>query len=59
MPKVTYCGVHASVDLPEFRLVVKRGDTVDLPADVVKELTATGEWQSGKSKNKPAEGEEE
>lgn len=55
--KVKYVGVHTEVSLPEYRLVVKRGEQVDLPASVVKELAATSEWSAGK--NKPAEGEEE
>lgn len=55
--KVKYVGVHAEVSLPEYRLVVRHGQQVDLPAAVVKELVATGQWTAGKSK--PAEGEEE
>ena len=56
--KVKYVGVSsAGVELPEYRLVVAHGEQVDLPADVVKELAASGEWSTGK--NKPAEGEEE
>jgi len=56
--KVKYVGVHTEVSLPEYRLVVKQGESVDLPAAVVKELAATGEWQAGKNKA-PVEGEEE
>jgi hypothetical protein len=56
--KVKYVGVSlAGVELPEWRLVVAHGEQVDLPAGVVKELVATGEWSTGK--NKPAEGEED
>lgn len=55
--KVKYVGVHAEVSLPEHRLVVRHGEQADLPAAVVKELVATGQWKA--SKNKPAEGEEE
>ena len=56
--KVKYVGVHAEVSLPEHRLVVKQGESVELPAAVVKELVATGEWKASKNKA-PVEGEEE
>lgn len=55
--KVKYVGPEQSVWLKESDQVVENGGEVDLPADVVKELVATGEW-SKPGKSEPA-GEEE
>lgn len=55
--KVVYEGSCESVYLSEARVFVERGGDVDLPADVVKELVESGEWNKP-AKNQPA-GEEE
>lgn len=55
--KVKYTGPEVSVWLKESDQVVVQGQEVDLPAEVVNELVATGEW-SKPGKSKPS-GEEE
>lgn len=34
MPKVKYVGPFDEVEIPDLGLVVKRGDTVDVPSEV-------------------------
>lgn len=53
MAKVTYQGPSYEVHLAELRLFVKQGETVDVPADIAKELEAAGFVRS-KTKKAPA-----
>lgn len=57
MVKVTYEGPCDEVHLSELRLFVKQGETVEVSADIAKELEAAGFVRS-KSKKAPAKGEE-
>lgn len=57
MAKVTYQGPHSEVHIAELRVVVKQGESVDVPADMAKELLNAG-FISSKTKKAPAEGEE-
>lgn len=56
MPVVTYEGPHGEVHLAELRLIVKQGDSVEVSAQVAKELVNSGFVVA---KSKKANSEEE
>jgi hypothetical protein len=58
MVKVTYKGPCDEVHLSELRVFVKQGETVEVPAEVAKELEAAGFVRS-KSKTKAAAADKE
>jgi hypothetical protein len=59
VPKRTYVGSHAEVVLPD-GTIAKRGQSVEIPEEIdIKELEASGNWESSSSSAKPAHGEKE
>jgi hypothetical protein len=56
--KVEYCGPHKSVEVPlgdGSAVVVRRGDAVELPDDVVAGLVVQSTWREAKGKADKAE----
>jgi len=59
MPKRIYVGSHAEVVLPD-GTIAKRGSSVEIPDGIdIKELEASGNWESSSSAAKPDSGEKE
>lgn len=53
--QVVYDGPHAEVEIPAAQVTAKRGEPVDVPADVAKALKKQSTWKaapSGASKPK-------
>jgi len=58
MAKVTYKGPAAEVYLSEQRVFVKQGESIEVSADVAKELEASG-FVGSKTKTKAPAGDKE
>lgn len=60
MPYVKYIGLEAEVDVPALNLVVKRNETIEVPADQVDGLVCqTDNWKKTTATKSAQTAEEE
>ena len=58
--KVTYVGEHDEVEVPDARVLVKQGETVDVPDDIGASLIEQeSNWKAAGAKRAAKEGDAE
>lgn len=48
--RVTYTGPHDEVEIAATGQTCKRGESVDVPAEIAKSLTEQSDWSAAKTK---------